>query len=193
MLIRHEAEETAAKNEIKLLEVLAELRVANAKQLSQLTGISYLSTNMALRRQQGIGARKITGGWQYMDEPGDGNESTHAITNRRKVAIETYLQKQGIKYTEIRKEKHTFVYTVETPVKDIQIGDLISIGKTHKGTLINRLVVSKNIKSRFTDLGYKQGAAIKLLTIKNGGTITTHHKILKTQIDQWRIELGTPN
>ena len=110
MFIRLEAEETAAKNEVTLLETLAELRVANAKQLSKLTGISYVSVNMALRRQQGIGARKITGGWQYLDEPGDGNQSTHTITNSRKIAIENYLQKNGIKYTEIRKEKSTFVY-----------------------------------------------------------------------------------
>lgn len=97
----------------------------------------------------------------------------------------------GIKYTEIRKEKATFVYSKETKVKDIQVGDLISVGTTKTGKMINRLVVRKNNKSRFTDIGYKQGAVVMFLTIKNSGTVTTHHKINTTQVDQWREEIAT--
>lgn len=188
--LRHESEEAIAKHEIVILETLQELKVSDAKQLARITGIPYISVRMALKRQQGIGIKKITGGWQYLDEPGDG-EPTHTsslkkVDNWRLIALEHYLKKVGVDYTEIRKEKSAFAYVVATPIKDVQIGDLISIGKSLDGRLINRLVVDKTVKKKFTELSYKQGIGVRHLAIKNTGAIAVHHRITKAQIDQWR-------
>jgi hypothetical protein len=184
--LRHESEEAIAKHEIAILETLQELKVSDAKQLAKITGIPYISVRLALKRQQGIGIKKITGGWQYLDEPGDGIEPTHQVNNWRLIAVEHYLKKIGVNYTEIRKEKSNFAYTVETPITDVQIGDLICLGKTSEGRLINRIVLTKTVKKKFTELSYKQGIGIKHLVIKNTGAIATQHRITKAQIDQWR-------
>jgi hypothetical protein len=67
----------------------------------------------------------------------------------------------------------------------------VAIGETEQGRPINRFVQTKTVKSRFTELSYKQGTADKVLTIKNDGTITTFHRIKKSQIDEWRKRLVT--
>lgn len=127
---RHESSETQARNECLVLEALAELKHASAKAIAKHAGLTYLSTLLAIRRQDGFCVERVTGGWRLLEEPGDRNVSFDSridasVERREQIErqIEFYLSDQNLEVFEFIFCHQKVICLVNKPASDVAVGD----------------------------------------------------------------------
>jgi len=181
----HESPETAARNEVLVMEALAQLGTANATQIAKATGLSIIATRMALRRQNEICLYRQGQKWSLLDQPNDGVPSSHRITGIRIEKLSMWLESRNINYSEIWKTKGKFYWIVKTPAKDLSEGDTITIRRRIRRTI--RRVVKTEIRDGNVLVYFRQGVSYATKSFPPDSLIERHHAIKTTEID--RIEI----
>lgn len=187
--LHHESPETAAKNEVLVLEAIAKLGPSNATQIATESGLSIIATRMALRRQHGYGLDRQGQTWLLLAEPGDGLPFPPPSIESRVRKLTLWLECQGVFYTHIWKSKDRFFWAMEKPARHLQIGDRFTL--RHNGQRrTNRIVLSLKKNGPLMIVFYQQGKSQNACReYPLSELVEVHHAILGVEIDQLVIEV----